>query len=161
MKRVALVLVASAAGVAVLATAGAATASPAIDGRAGHGRSHHRLLSPEQRRTLRDTGHVEIVRHTRKRGDVTLEVQRGMISSLTGTAITVLSKSGYSHTYVLTPTTTVRDRGRSESLSALSRRERVMVVAVHGPTGDIVRRISCIRVPVSAPAPASPSTSTS
>ena len=154
MKTLTTVLVAGTAGLVVLSTAGLATASPtasSANGTVGKAGSHHRLLTAQQRQTLRSTGHVEVVRHSRKHGDVTLEVQRGAITALTPTTIPLLSKGGYRHTYLLTPATTVREKGKAENVSDLTAGERVMVVAVHSPTADVARRINCVRAPRKAP----------
>lgn len=151
MKTFTTLLLAGTAGVAVMSTAGLASASPttpASPTSAGRHHSHHRLLAPAQRQTLRRTGHVEVIKHTRKHGDVTLEVQRGAITALTPSSITLLSKGGYSHGYLLTPATVVHEKGKNESVTDLTVNERVIVVAVHGPTGDAVRRITCVRAPV-------------
>ena len=161
MKTVTTLLAAGTAGLAGLSTAGLANASPSGGTTSGKHHSHHRLLTAGQRQTLRSTGHVEVVKHTRKHGDVTLEVQRGAITALTPTNITLLSKGGYSHTYVLTPATIVREKGKTENVTDLSAGERVMVVAVHGPTGDVVRRINCVRAAANAAVPSSGPSTTS
>ena len=140
-------LIAGSAGVAVLSSAGLASASPASPSSPGSHHGHHRLLTAEQRQTLRRTGHVEVIKHTREHGDVSLEVQRGAITTLTPSTITLLSKSGYSHSYQLTQATIVREKGQKEGVLDLTVNERVMVVAVHGPNGDVVRRITCVRAP--------------
>lgn len=156
MKTLVRLCVAGTAGVAALSAAGVASAATTQHSQSQDA-GHHRLLTVEQRQALRATGHVEFVKHTRKHGDVTIDVQRGKITALTPTSITLLSKGGFSHTYVLTAQTVVREKGQREAVSALMPDERVMVVAAHGAGGDVVQTISCLRPARTTTAPAAPS----
>ena len=157
MKTFVRLCVAGTAGVAALSAAGLASAATTQHNQPNQRAGHHRLLTVEQRQALKATGHVEFVKHTRQHGDVTIDVQRGKITALTPTSITLLSKGGFSHTYMLTTKTVVREKGQREAVSALMPDERVMVVAVHGPSGDVVRTISCLRPARTTTAPAAPS----
>lgn len=144
------IAVAVVAGTALLGTAtvAAAAAKPAGGTRARTESSATRrrpLLSPELRAQLRETGHVETVRHTRRRGDLTLELQRGTITAVSATSITLLSKDGYQHSYAVAPETKVRERGKPIAISELRVGERAMVVALRTPAGDVARRIGCLR----------------
>jgi hypothetical protein len=142
------------AAVIVIATAGVATAAsrPAAAGRVARAAANgpaavrHRLISAEDRAKLRAQGHVEVVKHTRRRGDVTIELQRGEITAVTATSITLRSKDGYSHTYTVTSATKVRERRSQIAIGDLSVGERAMVVAVRTNGGDIARRIACVNV---------------
>jgi len=49
------------------------------------------------------------------------------------------------HTYAVTDKTKVRQKGQPESYGDLKVGERVMVVALHTKTGDVARRIGCLR----------------
>jgi hypothetical protein len=151
MNRLTSVLLAGTAGIAVLSTAGLAAASPASPSGGPAKTHHHPLLTAAQRDTLRTTGHVEVLKHTRKHGDVTLDIQRGTITALTPTSITLMSKDGYRHSYQVVPTTKVRENGKPEDLTALKPTERVMIVALHGADGDTARTISCLRPPATDP----------
>jgi hypothetical protein len=104
-----------------------------------------KLLTPAQRQQLRSTGHVTVTRHTPKHGTVTVLVQRGTVTALSATSITLRSKDGYAHSYAITPKTKVREQRQDVKLSDLKAGERAMVVALHTAKGDVARRISCIR----------------
>lgn len=106
---------------------------------------HSRLLNPAQRRELRTTGHVTVTRHTKKHGTVTVLVQRGEVTALSATSISLRSKDGFSHTYVVTDRTRVREQGQPASYDDLKAGEQVMVVAVPTAKGDVARRIGCVR----------------
>lgn len=119
----------------------------------GNGRA--RLLTPAQRQELRSTGHITLTRHTKRFGDVTVLVQRGEVTAISPTSISLRSKDGYSHTYVITDRTKVRERGQAVDLSELKIGERAMVVAIARPNGDIARRIGCLRQPAAGSGTAS------
>ena len=102
-------------------------------------------LTPAQRATLRSTGHLSVVRHTRKHGDVTVLVQRGVIEAVDATSIRLRSRDGYEHSYVISAVTKVRERRQPVAISKLHTGERAMVVAVTTPHGDVARRIACLR----------------
>ncbi|MDP9102012.1 MAG: hypothetical protein M3N21_07700, partial [Actinomycetota bacterium] len=124
----------------VAVTAAGASASPAVAaGRA----AKHPLLDARHRAELRRTGHTLVVRHTRKHGDVTVLVQRGIVMDVSATAITLRSKDGYAHTYVINDATKVVDKRVRVSATALHVGERAMVVGVRGAAGDVARRVSC------------------
>lgn len=108
-----------------------------------------RLLTAAQRTELRTTGHVTATRHTKKRGDVTLDLQVGRVMAATPTSITVHSRSGYHHTYAITGATKVRERRAPVPASALKPGDHVLVVAT---TDDVARRI-IVRPLRHAPAP--------
>jgi hypothetical protein len=110
-----------------------------------HAQGRHRLLTPAQRRELRTTGHLTVTRHTRKHGTVTVLVQRGEITALSPTSISLRSKDGYSHTYVVTDRTKVREQGQPAGYDDLKVGEQAMVVALHSAKGDVARRIGCVR----------------
>src|SRR4051794_3176211 len=104
---------------AALATAGAlalggvALLVPTAAGAVGTAPSaaqpqHKKLLTPAERRELRETGHVTITRQTKRHGTVTIAVQRGSVTAVSPTSISLTSKDGYSHTYRITDATKVR-----------------------------------------------------
>ena len=109
----------------------------------GNGRA--RLLTPAQRQELRSTGHITLTKHTKRHGDITILVQRGEVTAISATSISLRSKDGYSHTYVITDRTKVREHRQPVDLSDLKVGERAMVIAIQTPNGDVARRISCIR----------------
>ena len=136
-------LVLSATGLAAggLGTANADPTSPA----AASATTQAHALTPAQRATLRSTGHLSVVRHTRKHGDVTVLVQRGVIEAVDATSITLRSRDGYQHNYVISAVTKVRERRQPVAIGTLHTGERAMVVAVTTPHGDVARRIACLR----------------
>ena len=132
-------------GAALLAPQSAsATPDPAAS-QVSDAKGHHRLLTPAQRRELRATGHLTVTRHTRKHGTVTVLVQRGEITALSATSISLRSKDGFSHSYVVTDRTKVREQGQPASYDELKVGEQVMVVALQTAKGDVARRIGCVR----------------
>jgi hypothetical protein len=137
-------LVVGTAGMAAAASKPSAAESPSEAPSITAGGARQRLISDDLRTQLRSTGHVEIVKHTKRRGDVTIEVQRGEITAVSGSSITVRSKDGYSHSYPVTDATKVREQRVPIAVSDLHVGERAMVVALRTKNGDVARRISCI-----------------
>ena len=137
----ALALTATGLAAGGLGTANADPTKPAANTTA----AQPRMLTPQQRATLRSTGHLSVVRQTRKHGAVTVLVQRGVIEAVGATSITLRSKDGYTHSYVINAVTKVRERRQRVAVGALHIGERAMVVAVATPHGDLARRISCLR----------------
>ena len=131
-------------GVALLVPHPASASSPEAVVAAADS-THSRLITPEQRRQLRTTGHIVISKHTRKHGTVTVLVQRGTVDAVTPSSITLTSKDGYVHSYAITPKTKVREKGQPVALSELKTGERAMVIALRTKDGDNARRISCLR----------------
>jgi hypothetical protein len=102
------------------------------------------LISDDQRAQLRSSGHVEVIKHTKRRGDMTFEVQRGEITAINATAITVRSKDGYTHSYPVTAKTKVRERRSPIAIGDLKVGEQARVVGLRTKNGDVARRISRI-----------------
>ena len=123
----------------------AATADTVADQLGDQGTGRARLLTPGQRQELRTTGHLTLTRHTKRRGDLTILVQRGEVTAVSPTSISLRSKDGYAHSYVITARTKVRERGEVVELSDLKIGERAMVVALQTGQGDVARRIGCLR----------------
>jgi hypothetical protein len=135
-------------GVAVLVPSGASAdqvTSQVANQLGDQGNGRARLLTPAQRRELRTTGHLTVTKHTRKHGTITVLVQRGEVTALSPTSISLTSKDGWSHTYVITDKTKVREQGETVDLSDVKVGERAMVVALKTKNGDVARRISCLR----------------
>jgi hypothetical protein len=79
--------------------------------------------------------HVEFSKNTRKHGTVTVDLQRGVVTAVDGSNMTVRSGDGYTRTYTLTPTTHVRkDRQKSQD-SAVQSGDRVGIATLAG-NGD-------------------------
>jgi hypothetical protein len=117
---------AAAATVTVLALgglgAGIANASPATDA-APAAHPHH----PGE--------HVEFSKTTTKHGAVQIDLQRGVVTAVDGSNVTVKSKDGYTRTYTLTPKTHVhKDKQKSEdSAVAVGDRVGIAALADHSP----------------------------
>lgn len=103
----------------------------------------HRLCVDGGAGRLRSTGHLEIVRQTKRRGAVTILVQRGEITALSAASISLKSKDGFAHTYVIGAKTKVRERREPVAIADLKVGERAMVIARRTDAGDVVQRVSC------------------
>ena len=158
-------------GVAVLVPHGAsaaATGSALVQQADAAARGGHaRLLTQAQRTELRTTGHLSLTKKTKKHGTVTVLVQRGEVTALSPTSISLKSKDGFSHSYAITDKTKVRERGQTVDLGDVKVGERAMVVALQTKQGDVARRIGCLRPgkaaanPAASPAgPAAPASPT-
>lgn len=131
-------------GAALLVPSPADAASPdAVVAAADKG--GHRLLTPEQRQVLRTAGHLSVTKQTRKHGTVTVLVQRGEVTSVSPTSISLTSKDGFSHSYVISDKTKVREQRRTVKLTDVIVGQRAMVIALQTKDGDVARRISCLR----------------
>jgi hypothetical protein len=78
---------------------------------------------------LRRMLHGQFVLRTRV-GDVTVDLQQGHVTAVSSTSITVKSSDGVSDTYVVTPQTKVRSRGKVLAESAIATGDHVYVVAL-------------------------------
>lgn len=94
-------------------------------------------VRPAQRRELRQTGHTTITRETKKHGTVTVQVQRGEVTAVSPTSITLRSKDGYTHSYLVTDKTKIKGQRASLKVGA-----RAQVVAVQ----DEARRIRFLKL---------------
>jgi hypothetical protein len=113
-------------GAALLAPSPADAATQAVSA-ADSGKG----LSAADKTQLRDTGHVTVTRTTKKGKTVTVQVQRGTITALSATSVTIRSKDGYTHAYAIGKKTKVRGMGVAAT------GERAQVIAV----GDHARRL--------------------
>lgn len=123
-----------AAGLTSVAAASPGTPAPAAaQPQPKHSAAHP--LTAAQRTELRRTGHVHTVLHTRKHGDVPLDLRAGTVSAVTPTSVTVLSKDGTSATFSTDGTTKVRSR---RAPVTVHQGDRVVVIA----SNDKARRIA-------------------
>ena len=74
--------------------------------------------------------HGQLTLRTPSGGTELAEVQRGQITAVSPTSITIKSLDGFTMTYVVNAQTKVRERGQLESISALSDQERAVVIGV-------------------------------
>ena len=102
---------------------------------------HRRLLTKEQRHELRATGHLTFSRDTAKHGTVTLAVQLGVVTAVSPTSISLRSKDGYLHSYVVGDRTKVRVRRQPADIGAVVVGAKAAVVALVASDGDQARRV--------------------
>lgn len=96
-----------------------------------------KLLKPKERRELRQTGHTTVTRETKKHGTVTVQVQRGDVTAVSPTSLTLKSKDGYTHTYAITDKTKVKSQKATASISGVTVGAKAQVIAVK----DQARRV--------------------
>ncbi|MCD2191881.1 DUF5666 domain-containing protein [Actinomycetospora endophytica] len=132
--------------------AGIANAAPAADAAPAAHPHHH----PGE--------HVEFSKNTKKDGVVKIDLQRGVVTAVNGSSVTVKSKDGYTQTYTLTPQTHVRKDKQKSDDSAVAVGDRIGIAALadhspldarwvrdHGPA-------AAQSAPSSQPTPAAPIT---
>ncbi len=100
--------------------------SPAPSASAAHNGQHK---GQRARYLRRHTLHGEFTVHTRK-GDKTVDVQRGQVTAVSGSRLTVKSSDGYQLTWSLTDKTGVRSGKDKAERSALKKDAKVRVVGV-------------------------------
>jgi hypothetical protein len=135
-------------GVALLAPNAASAADQAVTSVAHQatGKGHGRLLDRAERQELRRTGHVTVIRETKTHGAVNVLVQVGAITAISPTAVTLASKDGYTHSYLLTAKTKIKQRGADLSLTAVEVGQKALVVALQTKQGDLARRLAVRQV---------------
>ena len=79
--------------------------------------------------------HVEFSKNTKDRGAVQIDLQRGVVTAVNGSSVTVKSNDGYTRTYTLTPNTHVRKDKQKSQDSAVQVGDRIGIAALadHGP----------------------------
>ena len=108
-----------------MASAATTTTTTATPSAAQQQHARARLLTAEQRKELRTTGHVHGGRHTRQHGDVGFDLRLGK-ATVTPNGLTVLSKDGSSQTFRTDGTTKVRSHKQPTTVHS---GDRVLVVA--------------------------------
>ena len=86
---------------------------------------------------LRRAEHAEVTVRT-KQGDRVVDVQRGQVTAVSPTSVTVRSKDGFSATYKVAGTSKVRSKKKQSSIAAVHANDRVVVVA----SASTVRRLA-------------------
>jgi hypothetical protein len=135
-------------GVALLAPHPASAADRVVAslGDQAAGKGPGRLMDRADRQELRKTGHVTVTRDTKKHGTVTVLVQVGEITTISPTSVTLTSKDGYIHSYVLTAKTKVKQKGANVSPSDVKVGQKALVVALRTKDGDDARRLALRQV---------------
>jgi hypothetical protein len=136
---------------AATSTTHATTAAAPTVTRAARSRARHPLL----RRTL----HGSLVLRGKAGKTVTVDIQRGTITDISATSLTMKSTDGVSETYVLTPATKLRSRGKAVTLATVKDGDRGLVVAIEGSSGKVARAVRGIHVPKASSGSTSTTTS--
>jgi len=92
---------------------------------------------------LRRVEHGEFTVHT-KTGDKVMDVQRGVVTAVNATSVTVKSTDGFSSTYTINPTTKVRKDKTTAAVSQIATNDRVQVMATKTGSTVIAQRIGDI-----------------
>jgi hypothetical protein len=85
--------------------------------------------------------HGELTVRTRS-GPQVVDVQRGQVTAVSSTSLTVRSKDGFSATYVVGSSSKVRAAKKQATISAVRTGDRVGVVAVRSGSVVTVRRLA-------------------
>jgi Cu/Ag efflux protein CusF len=97
--------------------------------------THHKA------RPARRAEHGELTVRAGK-GTQVVDVQRGQVTAVSATSVTVRSKDGFSATYVVGSSSKVRAAKKAASISAVRTGDRVGVVAVRSGGVVTVRRLA-------------------
>ena len=77
-----------------------------------------------------------------KSGDQVLDIQHGQVTSISATSVTVRSTDGFTATYGISSTSTVRVQQKASTIANVHTGDQVAVAALHSGGTDTVRRIS-------------------
>jgi hypothetical protein len=89
---------------------------------------------------LRGVEHGELTVHT-KAGDKVVDVQRGTVTAVDATSVTVKSVDGFSASYTLDPTTKVHKDKKAAAVGDVAVNDRVELQATKTATAATVNRI--------------------
>jgi hypothetical protein len=101
-------------------------------------RKHHGLLDRAEH------GQVTV---RAKTGTEVIDLQRGLVTAVSPTSITVKSQDGFSATYVVNSTTKVRKTGQQSAIGNVANGDNVVIAAIHSGTTDTAKRIGDHGVP--------------
>ena len=137
---VALALAGTGAGVAVAQTSPtpAPSTNAAPNGAAPNNnapKAHAPGVKKHAKGLLGKVEHGEFTAHT-KTGDKVLDVQRGTVTAVNDTSITVLSSDKFSATYAVSSTTKVHKGKKAAAGSPIAVNDRVQLVATMSTTAD-------------------------
>ena len=137
------VKIALVAGAAVLALGGigggvafAASSAPSTPGTTPAAPARHHA-HPRARNLLRRVEHGQFTVRT-KQGTEVVDVQRGAVTAVGATSVTVRSQDGFSAHYSVGPAAKVREDGKPSAIASVHVGDHVRVLAV----GDSVRRLA-------------------
>jgi hypothetical protein len=77
-----------------------------------------------------------------KTGDQTLDIQRGQVTSVSATSVTVRSTDGFTATYAVSGTSTVRVQKKTSTIADVHNGDQVAVAGLHTGNTDTIRRIA-------------------
>lgn len=142
-------------GAGALGVASAAgTPSPAPSVKAGAPGAAAKAHRPLLKRTLH--GEFAVRRHG---AIATVAIQRGEITAVSASSITLKSADGYLGTYAVTQDTKVRHAGSPVAIGTLTTGERAMVFAVKSGSGFVASRVAAAaKTAPSTPPSTAPST---
>jgi hypothetical protein len=101
-------------------------------------RKHHGLLDRAE--------HGQVTVRT-KTGTEVIDLQRGLVTAVSPTSITVKSQDGFSATYVVTSTTKVRKTGQQSAIANVANGDNVVIAAVQSGNTGTAKRIGDHGVP--------------
>jgi hypothetical protein len=114
------------------------------NGRGGNARG---AMAQRRHRLLARALHGEVVLGGKNR-TVTVDVQRGAVTAVSSSSLTMASVDGFSTTYTITPQTKVRSMGKVLSIGDVKTGERAFVVAIKGADGSLdARAVRGVREP--------------
>jgi hypothetical protein len=122
---------------------------------AGSGSTQHGATTRQQLTTprahrhplLRRTLHGRFVVRTKPGHTATVDIQRGAITAVSPTSLTLTSSDGVAETYVLTGKTKIRSHGRAFPAGQLAVGDRGLVVAIETDGSKVARAIRGVHVP--------------
>lgn len=77
-----------------------------------------------------------------KTGDQALDIQRGQVTSVGATSVTVRSTDGFTVTYAISGTSTVRVQKKTSTIANVHTGDQVAVTALRNGNTDTIRRIA-------------------
>ena len=89
---------------------------------------------------LRRVEHGEFTVHT-KTGDKVVDVQRGVVTAVNASSVTVKSTDGFSTTYTIDPTTKVHKDKKTAAVSQIATNDRVRVHAIKAGSTLTAQRV--------------------
>jgi hypothetical protein len=100
--------------------------------------------APQQHKARGLVGRVEHGQVTvrTKTGDQVLDIQHGQVTSISATSVTVRSKDGFTATYGVSGTSTVRVQKKASTIANVHTGDQVSVAALHSGNTDTIRRIA-------------------